>query len=484
MSLRKLLSAVFSLFLVASISACGSADKTAATAQTPADVGIQMFEWPWTAIENECPTLAKNGISWVLISPPQEHILGDTWWTSYQPVSYKVESRLGTRDQFAAMVSNCKTAGVGIVADAVINHMTGQENSGVGTGGSSYSHYDYPGIYTKDDFHECGTPNNDISNYQDREEVQNCELSNLADLKTETESVRSTIRAYLDDLLSLGVEGFRIDAAKHMPEADVAAILKGLPAGTRVIQEVIRGAGEPITPEEYLPSGDVLEFSWGKDMSSLKVGSTFSAYFNAGTSSLYAPSDHAYTFVQNHDTERGGKAITYKDPQYEVFNALLLANPYGTPILYSGYAFTNNDSGPRINHATGALLDVTCVERTGPTQTYLDGQWTCQQRWPTLVNMIQWRTDAADAPIAAKWSDGNGLAFARQGKAFIAVNRGEEPLSGTWDTTLPAGKYCDAGAGEIVEKCTDPTLEVDKDGQLTGTIQPYGVLATSLSLKN
>ena len=28
----------------------------------------------------------------------------DEWWASYQPVSYELESRLGTREEFADMV--------------------------------------------------------------------------------------------------------------------------------------------------------------------------------------------------------------------------------------------------------------------------------------------------------------------------------------------------------------------------------------------
>lgn len=483
MTLRKTLASAAAVTMVVALAACSQADKDEPSAP-PADVGLNLFQWPWTAIEAECQTIADNGVTWIMTSPPQEHIQGDAWWTSYQPVSYKLESKLGTRDEFGQMVQTCGDAGVDVVADAVVNHMTGQENPGTGTGGTAYEHYDYPGIYSTDDFHHCDAANGDITNYQDRNEVQNCELVNLADLKTESEHVRTTLKAYLDDLLSLGVAGFRIDAAKHMPAEDVAAIVADLPEGTRVIQEVIRAAGEPITPEEYLEAGDVLEFSWGKDMSSLKVGSTFSAFFNAGTTSAYAPSEKSYTFVENHDTERGNRAITYKDLQYEVFTALMLASPYGTPILYSGYAFADRDAGPAKNFATGQLMDVTCTERTGPTQTYLDGEWTCQQRWPTLVNMIQWRTDAGDAAVTQEWSEEDGLSFARDGRAFIAVNRGAEPLTGTWDTTLPQGEYCDAGAGEIITTCETPTLTVGKDGALTGTIAPYSVLATSVSFRS
>ena len=39
------------------------------------------------------------------ISPPNEHIQGDAWWTRYQPVSYKLQSRSGNREQFIDMVN-------------------------------------------------------------------------------------------------------------------------------------------------------------------------------------------------------------------------------------------------------------------------------------------------------------------------------------------------------------------------------------------
>ena len=42
-------------------------------------------------------------------------------FTSYQPVSHKIQSKRGSRAQFAAMVSTCNSAGVGILVDAVLN---------------------------------------------------------------------------------------------------------------------------------------------------------------------------------------------------------------------------------------------------------------------------------------------------------------------------------------------------------------------------
>lgn len=59
--------------------------------------------------------------------------------------------------------------------------MTGSD-SGTGVAGSSFTHYNYPGIYQNQDFHHCGLePGDDIVNYDNRVEVQTCELVNLAE---------------------------------------------------------------------------------------------------------------------------------------------------------------------------------------------------------------------------------------------------------------------------------------------------------------
>lgn len=435
------------------------------------DVGVQMFQWTWDAIARECTEqLGPTGVSWVLTSPPNEHITGEAWWTSYQPVSYRVESRLGTREQFADMVATCDAAGVGIVADAVINHMTGQEDPGTGWAGSAYEHYEYPGLYSDaaGDFHHCDTPDGDISTYDDAAEVQGCELVNLADLATEKESVRATIVAYLDDLLSLGVTGFRIDAAKHMPAEDVAAIVGELPESTFIVQEVIRG-NEPVTPEQYVGSGLVHEFGYGRDVRGFVQGSTFEKVLDLGDGML--PSESAVVFVDNHDTERNGSTPSYQDGRaYLLANVLMLAGDYGTPTLYSGYAFSDHDAGPAQDD-DGRVQDARCAG-TGPDDELPDGAWVCQHRWPGIAGMVGWRAEAARLPAEHVVTTGKHvLSFSRGGRAFVAVNRDDEPVDGSWQTGLPAGTYCDVADGPVTSSgCAGATLTVAEDGTLTASV--------------
>ena len=55
-----------------------------------------MFEWKFASVAKECTsTLGPAGYGYVQVSPPAEHIQGSQWWTSYQPVSYKIAGRLG-----------------------------------------------------------------------------------------------------------------------------------------------------------------------------------------------------------------------------------------------------------------------------------------------------------------------------------------------------------------------------------------------------
>lgn len=443
-------------------------------------VGIQLFQWSWDAIAQECTsTLGPAGISWVLTSPPQEHVLGEQWWTSYQPVSHKVDSRLGAREQFAAMVGTCKDAGVGIVADAVVNHMSGQEDPGTGWAGSSYEHYEYPGLFSDadGDFHHCDAPDGDIQNYKDAAQVQGCELVNLADLATGTEHVRDTLKAYLADLVSLGVAGIRVDAAKHMPPADVAAIVADLPDGAVVWQEVIRGGGEPVTPEQYVGNGQVFEFGYGRELVGLLGGSTFRQALTLGERGML-PSDDAVVFVTNHDTERNGETLMSRDAEYLLANVLMLAGSYGTPVLYSGYAFDDRDAGPA-QDADGRVLGATCADNAAPTTELEAGAWTCEQRWPAIQGMLQWRdvTDGAGL-TAVDESASDVLVFSRGELGTIVVNRGDEPVTGTWASTLAPGTYCDVAGGAVsAGACTGATIVVAPSGTLSATVPAEGFLA-------
>ena len=416
-------------------------------------VGVQLFMYNWNSIATECEFLGNAGVDWVLTSPPQEHISGAQWWTVYQPVSYQIEGRLGSRDEFQSMVETCNSFGVDVIADVVINHMTGQQ-SGTGSAGTKFTKYEYPGLYTREDFHNCNlTPNDQIQNYRDLAQVQTCELLGLSDLDTSSEKVQKTIVAYINDLLALGVAGIRFDAAKHIYAPELEAIVDQLPEGTRVIHEVIRGAGEPVQPEQYLGSGEVWEFDYARNMKSYFKGEVITPAGSIARFQNFTPSNQSLAFVSNHDTERNGQTLNFKDARYfELATAMMLAEDYGQPILYSSYAFENYDAGPY--ETVDGVVDVNCEGVTEPKVDYKNYEWICQHRWQSTVNMIHFRDVVGEAPVTEKYRERGVYGFAREGKGYFITNVFDnKSMAVSVPTTLPDGVYTDlvdGGSYEII----------------------------------
>lgn len=444
------------------------------------DVIVQLFEWNWNSVAQECSReLGPKGYGAVQVSPPQEHVVlpaaGYPWWQDYQPVSYKLDqTRRGTRGEFVAMVNSCHNAGIKVYADAVINHMTGGSSGGVGSAGSTYSHYDYPGTYQNQDFHHCGrNGNDDIVNYGDRYEVQNCELVDLADLATGTDYVRDRIAAYLNDLLSVGVDGFRLDASKHMPADDIAAIKSRLSRSAYLYQEVIYGAGEPITPDEYLGNGDVLEFRYGKDLAKI-FNTERLAYLKTFASPL--PSDRAVVFTDNHDTQRGTGVLTFRDNgRYAMANAFMLAWTYGTPTVMSSYEFSSNDQGPP-STSNGQTTNTTCFSNG----------WRCEHAWPVIANMVGFHNAVKGTSVTNWWDNGNdAIAFGRGDKGYLILNDESSALTGrSFQTSLPAGVYCDVFHGDYsAGSCSGPTYTVDAGGWFRADVASQDGLALHADAK-
>lgn len=300
------------------------------------------------------------------------------------------------------------------MVDTVVNHMAA--GSGTGTGGSSYTKYNYPGLYSSYDMDDCTAT---VSDYTNRANVQNCELVGLADLDTGEEYVRKTIAGYMNSLLGYGVDGFRIDAAKHIPATDLANIKSRLTnPSVYWKQEVIYGAGEAVQPTEYTGNGDVQEFRYAYDLKRVFNNENLAYLKNYGEGWGYMSSSVAGVFVDNHDTERNGSTLNYKDgANYTLANVFMLAYPYGAPDINSGYEWSDVDAGPPNGGTVNAC--------------WQDG-WKCQHAWPEIKSMVAFRNATRGQSVTDWWDDGND-AIASSRRQGV---RGHQPRVGLADPDL------------------------------------------------
>jgi alpha-amylase len=435
---------------------------TVRPADTPGTVVVQLFEWRWDDVAVECETsLAPMGVAAVRVSPPNEHrlVADHPWWQRYQPVSDALRSRSGGAEDFAEMVRRCAAVGVAIIADAVINHMTGPPLAddpawGIGSAGSRYDYYDYPGLLAED-FH---APRCDFNgNYGDRAALQRCNLLGRADLDTEADRVQDRIGRYLNRLRALGVAGFHIDAAMHMAAGDIAGILArvdGLPA---VHQAVVELPGGAVRGSEYLGNGAVTEHDVARRLAAaFRGGDIASLRTIAPGADGLLPGERAVVFVDSHESERGlvpgngdGTApLTRGDGAlYDLAHVFMLAWPYGIPQVLSGYAFAAADAGPP------AAEDGTTLPVHGPDGLGCGVGWTCAHRRPAVAGMVGFRNHTEGAEVTDWWSgdDGGRIAFGRGGRGFVVINNSDDPMRQWLRTGLPAGVYCNALASRLVD---------------------------------
>jgi alpha-amylase len=469
------------LALLAIIAVQFSSPTLQAQTSPPIAPFVHLFEWKWNDIAQECETfLAPNDYGAVQISPPNEHAViaqaNYPWWQRYQPVSYTIKSRSGDRTEFAAMVARCHAVGVKVYADAVINHMAAL-SSGVGSAGTSFTRYNYPELYEPKDFHTC---RRGINNYRNHDEVTDCELVGLPDLDTRTNRVRKKIAAYLTDLVNLGVDGFRIDAAKHIKAQDLAAILHRVHSKPFIYQEVIDPGTEAVRKSEYYNNGRVIEFEYGRMVGEAFLGlegKNLALLEKLAESPRLMPSEKAIAFIDNHDKQRGhgggGHYLTYKEGQlYNLANIFMLAYPYGIPQVMSSYDFTSSDQSPP-DDAKGNTDSI-----------YINGQancfkaWICEHRHQAIAHMVGFYNRSANAPLTHWWSNGsNQIAFSRGDVGFVVINREAEPLTQTFQTGLPSGIYCNVIAAEAIGCSPAEEIKVNSQGQVTLTVGEMDAIA-------
>ena len=213
---------------------------------------IQMFNQSFLSIGRSLPRLSKLGITHLLVSPPQKSNPSKQWWARYQPVDYRViEGPLGSETELEALCLAARRLGIVVMADAVLNHMSNLPHY-VTMKGRQVLSARFP-RFSAPDFCRPGHKRDPLP-YRGRA---------LPELNLGSPWVQSELRNYLRLLISLGVGGFRIDAARHIADGPLKAQLPHDPPDALVVDletllaKPVRHPGHPVG----LIGGDVDQFA-------------------------------------------------------------------------------------------------------------------------------------------------------------------------------------------------------------------------------
>ena len=210
------ISIVISCFAIGAIQTAAANIPTAATAaetdvqESGADYGLpqniedgnilQCFNWKYNDIKNELKGIAEAGFTAVQTSPAQPPDTAGKWYWLYQPCGFYIaSSNLGSKSELQSLCTEAKKYGIKIIVDIVANHLTGDH-------GKIQDNL-RDGKY----WHTMGK----VTNWNDRYQVTHGDIG-MQDLKTEDSTVQNIVKNYLNELKSIGVSGFRFDAAKHI----------------------------------------------------------------------------------------------------------------------------------------------------------------------------------------------------------------------------------------------------------------------------
>lgn len=344
---------------------------SAVVGNAQADVILHAFNWPYSTVQARAAQIQAAGYRIVLVAPAYKSE-GSQWWARYQPQDYRViHHPLGDTTAFRNMVQALNARGIRVYADVILNHMANEAwkrpdlnypgSAILSTYASNSSYYNGIRLFgnLSNNFLGAGDfgPASCISDYTNVWQVQNWRLCGggsdpgLPDLVANSWVV-SQQQEYLRQLKAIGVKGFRIDAAKHMPNSHMNAVLTAdIKSGMHVFGEIITGGGAG-------------EIEYDRFLAPYLSGTDHGAYdfplfntirgafsFGGSMSQLVDPlsvgqalqPSRAVTFTVTHDIpNNSGFRYAIMDPTDEkLANAYILGRNGGVPMIYSD----NNESG-------------------------------------------------------------------------------------------------------------------------------------------
>lgn len=455
------------------LASCGGNNATTPLADTNDDVILHAWSWSFDTIAANMRDIAGAGYTYVQTSPANTCFVGEDggkalfsqpgdsvrgkWYYYYQPTDWKIGNYLlGTRDQFKAMMDSAAKYNVKVIVDVLPNHTAVDHTAVLPDLDNAVGGHDKL-------FHANGL--NDITDYNDRYQCTTGKMGGLPDVNTENPDFQAYYMAYVNDLLSLGVRGFRYDTAKHigLPSDPLDSLAErnnfwDIATG----REAVKGIRLSVPRDSLFIYGEVLqdrnvketEYSEYMDLTASSYGHALRTVLDKGdfnADSLltwHHPVDgrHLVTWVESHDTyanEHESAGLT--DEQIRMGWVFLTARQNGTPLFFSRPAGSTRENywGNNLVGARG----------------------NDEFKHPEVVAVNKFRRAMHGQPETISQTNNGAVVAVERGNAgIVLINLTATPQDIDITTTLPSGDYTDA---------VHNTNFIVTSGHITGHLAPY-----------
>ena len=195
---------------------------------------IQKFNWDLNDITRDVINDKTQGFDAILIAPFQklkqpstlENLIGNDWWLAYQPCDFNPRNVF----EFERLCEEAHRHGMKIIVDIVCNHVAGDNNGGLNLNNNVDEYIKrnqnyfikkrkfYDGKYhvLQKGWNSDGFNAEVIRDWNNRNDVITGCMKGLPSLNTFDHEVQDMIFGYMNKLIELGADGFRIDAAKSI----------------------------------------------------------------------------------------------------------------------------------------------------------------------------------------------------------------------------------------------------------------------------
>lgn len=466
----KKISLIIAATAVAAVPAMSKDRITVNPDATNEDVILHVWSWNFPEIARSMHEIADAGYTMIQTSPVQPHYAPEgscveifdpkvkkgNWYYYYQPTDWKVGNKiLGSKEQMQAMLDSAAKYNVRVIVDVLPNHTAFDIDA--------VSPEFYKAVGGRDKmYHSNGL--RPISDYQDRTECTLMGVGGLPDVNTENPDFQKYYMQFVNELLRMGVRGFRYDTAKHIgvhsdpkdkgvKENDFWDVALG--------RKAVKGVRMTLPEDSLFIYGEVLQDKGVPEAEYADyMGQTASSYGHVLREALdkrsasgvdlknwhhEAAPEYLTTWVESHDTYcNANESAHLTDDQIRTAWVFLTARQNGTPLFFSRPAGSTRDNyfGNNVLGARG----------------------NDEFKHPEVAAVNKFRHTMRGLKEDLQFSEDGQIWLVNRGKKGAAVvNVGSFANFVNLPTGLPDGTYRDKVYGQEFKV---------KKGRLTGALSP------------